>query len=91
MTERLLTGKFSINTNKHKTFDFYSAGGVWTKNLASFEHFSIEVVFKVTGRGRVGADGLVRTFLDQYEWSSCCRYRGSYMSAPLVADIEDLT
>ena len=35
-------------------------GGVWTKNLANFDHWSIEVVFKVTGRGRVGADGLVR-------------------------------
>ena len=22
---------------------------------------------------------------------SCCRYKGSYMSAPLVADIKDLT
>ena len=26
-----------------------------------------------------------------HEHSSCCRYRGSYLSAPLVADIEDLT
>ena len=26
-----------------------------------------------------------------HECSFCCRYRGSYMSAPLVADIEDLT
>ena len=26
---------------------------------------------------------------DLYECSPCCRYRGSYMSAPLVADIED--
>ena len=25
-----------------------------------------------------------------HECSSCCRYRGSYMSAPIVADIEDL-
>ena len=83
MTERLLTWKFSINTNKHKTFDFYSAGGVWTKNLASFEHFSIEVVFKVTGRGRVGADGLVRNKLFNPFWTN--------MSAPLVADTEDLT
>ena len=23
--------------------------------------------------------------------SSCCRYRGSYMGDPFVADIEDLT
>ena len=27
----------------------------------------------------------------KHECSSCCRYRGSNMSAPLVADIEDLT
>ena len=26
-----------------------------------------------------------------HECSSCYRYRGSYMSASLVADIEDLT
>ena len=26
-----------------------------------------------------------------HECSPCCSYRGSYMSAPLVADIEDLT
>ena len=26
-----------------------------------------------------------------HELSSCCRYRTSYMSAPLVADIVDLT
>ncbi|XP_060600657.1 protein ERGIC-53-like isoform X2 [Ruditapes philippinarum] len=39
-------------------------GSVWTKNAASFEHFSIEVVFKVTGRGRVGADGLAVWFTE---------------------------
>ena len=26
-----------------------------------------------------------------YKCSTCCGYRGSYMSAPLVSDIEDLT
>ena len=26
-----------------------------------------------------------------HERSACCRYRGSYMSAPLVADIDDRT
>ena len=26
-----------------------------------------------------------------HECSPCCRYRGSYTSVPLVADIEDLT
>ena len=28
---------------------------------------------------------------DHNECSPCCRYRGSYISAPLVEDIEDLT
>ncbi|KAK3587680.1 hypothetical protein CHS0354_042464 [Potamilus streckersoni] len=39
-------------------------GAVWCKNPATFEHFSIEVVFKVTGRGRVGADGLAIWFTE---------------------------
>ena len=26
-----------------------------------------------------------------HECSSCCRYNGSYMSAPLVANIEELS
>ena len=34
---------------------------------------------------------LVAGIEDLHDRSSCCRYRGSYMSAPLVADIEDLT
>ncbi|XP_051866183.1 protein ERGIC-53 [Pristis pectinata] len=33
-------------------------GSVWTKNKLSFENWEIEVTFRVTGRGRVGADGL---------------------------------
>ena len=36
-------------------------------------------------------DPLVANIEDLHECSSCCRCRGSYMSAPLVADIEDLT
>ncbi|XP_052813615.1 protein ERGIC-53-like isoform X2 [Mya arenaria] len=39
-------------------------GSVWTKTPANYEHWSIEVVFKVTGRGRVGADGLAVWFTE---------------------------
>lgn len=35
-------------------------GSVWTKNPVSFEHWEAEVAFRVSGRGRMGADGLVR-------------------------------
>lgn len=34
-------------------------GSVWTKSKSIFEYWEIEVTFRVTGRGRVGADGLV--------------------------------
>ncbi|XP_060029937.1 protein ERGIC-53 isoform X2 [Erinaceus europaeus] len=33
-------------------------GSVWTKTKAAFENWEIEVTFRVTGRGRIGADGL---------------------------------
>lgn len=35
-------------------------GSVWTKNRVNFEHWEAEVTFRVSGRGRMGADGLVR-------------------------------
>eukprot|EP00062_Callorhinchus_milii_P017432 gi/632969817/ref/XP_007901294.1/ PREDICTED: protein ERGIC-53 [Callorhinchus milii] len=33
-------------------------GSVWTKSKVNFEHWETQVTFRVTGRGRVGADGL---------------------------------
>ncbi|CAJ0931820.1 unnamed protein product [Ranitomeya imitator] len=33
-------------------------GSVWTKSASSFENWEVEVTFRVTGRGRIGADGL---------------------------------
>ncbi|XP_075697163.1 protein ERGIC-53 [Rhinoderma darwinii] len=33
-------------------------GSVWTKSAPSFENWEIDVTFRVTGRGRIGADGL---------------------------------
>lgn len=38
-------------------------GSVWTKTKAAFENWEVEVTFRVTGRGRIGADGLVCLFL----------------------------
>ena len=32
---------------------------MWSKNQYSAESFEIEVALKVTGQGRVGADGMV--------------------------------
>ena len=34
-------------------------GGLWTKTLSSTEFWEVEVYFKISGRGRVGGDGLV--------------------------------
>ncbi|XP_068608836.1 protein ERGIC-53 [Brachionichthys hirsutus] len=37
-------------------------GSVWTKNRVGFEHWEAEVTFRVSGRGRTGADGLAVWF-----------------------------
>uniref|UniRef100_A0A673IBW5 Protein ERGIC-53-like n=1 Tax=Sinocyclocheilus rhinocerous TaxID=307959 RepID=A0A673IBW5_9TELE len=37
-------------------------GSVWTKTPVSFEHWEAEVAFRVSGRGRMGADGLAIWF-----------------------------
>ncbi|XP_029435262.1 protein ERGIC-53 [Rhinatrema bivittatum] len=37
-------------------------GSVWSKNVANFENWEIEVSFRVSGRGRIGADGLAIWF-----------------------------
>nr|XP_034322732.1 protein ERGIC-53 [Crassostrea gigas] len=39
-------------------------GWVWTNQKTNFNQWSIECVFKVTGRGRVGADGLAIWFTE---------------------------
>jgi len=36
---------------------------VWTKNKSIFEYWEVEVTFRVTGRGRIGADGLVLSLI----------------------------
>uniref|UniRef100_A0A8C6KC61 Lectin, mannose-binding, 1 n=1 Tax=Nothobranchius furzeri TaxID=105023 RepID=A0A8C6KC61_NOTFU len=37
-------------------------GSVWTKNKINFENWEAEVTFRVSGRGRMGADGLAVWF-----------------------------
>ncbi|XP_036385154.1 protein ERGIC-53 isoform X1 [Megalops cyprinoides] len=37
-------------------------GSVWTKNTVSFENWEAEVTFRISGRGRMGADGLAVWF-----------------------------
>lgn len=34
-------------------------GAIWTKRQTDFDWWEIEVSFRVSGRGRIGADGLV--------------------------------
>ncbi|XP_055912905.1 protein ERGIC-53 isoform X1 [Eupeodes corollae] len=33
-------------------------GAIWTKSKTNFDWWDVEIVFRVTGRGRIGADGL---------------------------------
>lgn len=40
-------------------------GAVWTKEKTSFEWWEIDVAFRVSGRGRIGADGLAIWFVTE--------------------------
>ncbi|XP_056288874.1 protein ERGIC-53 [Pseudoliparis swirei] len=40
-------------------------GSVWTKNKVNFAHWEAEVTFRVSGRGRMGADGLAVWFTSE--------------------------
>uniref|UniRef100_A0A3B5R7Y9 Lectin, mannose-binding, 1 n=1 Tax=Xiphophorus maculatus TaxID=8083 RepID=A0A3B5R7Y9_XIPMA len=40
-------------------------GSVWTKNKVNFENWEAEVTFRVSGRGRMGADGLAMWFTSE--------------------------
>lgn len=35
-------------------------GAIWTKHPINFDFWDVDIAFRVTGRGRIGADGLVR-------------------------------
>ncbi|KAL0965900.1 hypothetical protein UPYG_G00287490 [Umbra pygmaea] len=37
-------------------------GSVWSKNTVNFDNWEVEVTFRVSGRGRMGADGLAIWF-----------------------------
>lgn len=55
-------------TLSHHTFTYLMlawlaisfSGSVWSKMVNPHENWEVEVVFRVNGRGRIGADGLVR-------------------------------
>ncbi|NWI88752.1 LMAN1 protein, partial [Pitta sordida] len=40
-------------------------GSVWTKTKSIFEYWEVEVTFRVTGRGRIGADGLAIWYTEE--------------------------
>ncbi|XP_013776768.1 protein ERGIC-53-like [Limulus polyphemus] len=42
-------------------------GSIWTKDKTNFEWWEIEMIFRVNGRGRVGADGLALWYTDKRE------------------------
>jgi hypothetical protein len=39
---------------------YFASGAIWTKMKTNFEWWEADIIFRVTGRGRIGADGLVR-------------------------------
>ncbi|GLV39697.1 ergic53 [Carabus blaptoides fortunei] len=39
-------------------------GAIWTRQPTNFEWWEVDIVFRVTGRGRVGADGLAFWFTE---------------------------
>ncbi|XP_067646729.1 protein ERGIC-53 [Eurosta solidaginis] len=40
-------------------------GGIWTKSPTNFDWWEVEIVFRVSGRGRIGADGLAFWYTTQ--------------------------
>ena len=42
-------------------------GSVWTKTKTNFEWWEVELVFRVNGRGRIGADGLAFWFTEAHQ------------------------
>jgi mannose-binding lectin 1 len=39
-------------------------GSIWTRDVTTFNHWEVELWFRVTGRGRLGADGLAFFFTE---------------------------
>ncbi|KAJ6223013.1 hypothetical protein RDWZM_001558 [Blomia tropicalis] len=40
-------------------------GQIWTKHKTTFDWWEVEIMFRVNGKGRIGADGLAFWFTDQ--------------------------
>lgn len=40
------------------------AGAIWTKAPISFDWWEVEITFRITGRGRIGADGMVNVLFE---------------------------
>jgi hypothetical protein len=38
---------------------YFASGAIWTKMKTNFDWWEVDIIFRVTGRGRIGADGLV--------------------------------
>jgi hypothetical protein len=47
---------FGVNFYNYVCF---TSGAIWTKMKTNFEWWEVDIIFRVTGRGRIGADGLV--------------------------------
>lgn len=52
------------NSTCHFTYFVIFLGYVWSKEKNSNPNWEVEVVFRISGRGRIGADGLVSDSLN---------------------------
>lgn len=44
-------------------------GAIWTKQTVAFQWWEVDIMFRVSGRGRIGADGLVSTVYQSHMWN----------------------
>ncbi len=51
---------FNLCGRRKFLFYFVFSGWIWSKNTLTADHWLLDVKLRVTGRGRVGADGMVR-------------------------------
>ena len=59
-SQRGLQKKTRFRLMLRKNFFCVCLGWIWTKNPMTADHWLLDVKLRVTGRGRVGADGMVR-------------------------------
>jgi len=43
--------------------NLFFIGAIWTKEQTTFDWWTVEIIFRINGRGRIGADGLVCIFI----------------------------